>query len=267
MVNYYSALQVSPSSTIQEIREAYRRKVKEVHPDLHNGTPQSVEQMKHLIQAWEVLRDPRRREDYDRRFFGAAKQESFYTFNYPEFLREQNDSEAHAKLIFYDLLHDNPDEALSLYDAMYASGGPELVRYLGREDFMDCAFLLAEEYTRREEYPKAVALFGAIIRFEQQKPYFRHFMAEVYDRLRDVVSQRMFFHSPRTEFSSGLREILTWELPERELAVYAKRLAEVFLEQGNRRKAAFYFHRALSYDEKVGGTKKLREELGFFESV
>ncbi len=267
MISYYAALQVSPDSTVQEIREAYRRKVKEVHPDLHNGTPQSVEQMKLLIQAWEVLRDPRRREDYDRRFFGVSRREDFYTFNYPDFLREQNDTEAHAKLIFYDLLHDNPEEALALYDAMHAGGGPELVRYLGREDFMDCAFLLAEEYTHREEYGKAFSLFGAIIRFEGQQPYFRHFMAEVYDRLREVVSQRMFFHSPREELAEGLREILTWELPDRELAVYAKRLSELLLEQGNRRKATFYFKRALSFDRNVGGTKKLREELGFFESV
>jgi hypothetical protein len=61
---YYRILGVSPESSQDEIRSAYRRLVKEWHPDL-NSTPGAVERF-HLIQkAYETLGDSEARASYD----------------------------------------------------------------------------------------------------------------------------------------------------------------------------------------------------------
>jgi hypothetical protein len=60
----YAVLGVDHDATHDELRTAYRRRSKEAHPDLRNGSG-SVEDMIRINQAWEVLRDTRLREAYD----------------------------------------------------------------------------------------------------------------------------------------------------------------------------------------------------------
>ena len=56
-----------------------------------------------------------------------------------------------AKLIFFDILHLEEDEALSIWRGW---GGLDftLEKYLDREDWMDCLFILAEELEKRRCY-------------------------------------------------------------------------------------------------------------------
>lgn len=267
MSTYYHILGISPDASPQEIKDAYRRQVKAVHPDLNNGDPGSVERMKALVAAWEVLRDPRRREDYDL-IHGVRRQKGEPEFDYAEYLRSQRDDhESQAKLVFYDLLHDNPEEALSIFDALVAAGDFELSRYLGREDFMDCAFLLAEEYESREEYVRAFDLLAAIIRFERQRPYFRHFMQDVYDHLRMVVCFRMPEVMKPDVVLRYLNQMIDWDLPRKELAFCYKKSAEMHVELGDRRAAYRALQRGLACDQRLAGVKKLQQELGYFETA
>jgi len=262
--NYYHVLGVAPDADREEIRTAYRRQVKAVHPDVHNGDPGSVERMKAVVLAWEVLGDPLRREDYDR--IHGIRPEAPDEFDYAEFLRSRSDDqESQSRLIFYDLLHDNPDEALQIYGTLVATGDFELSAYLGREDFMDCAFLLAEEYESRREYRQAFTLLSAIVRFERQKPYFRHFMQDVYDRLRSIVCFKMIETEPADDVLHHLHTMIDWDLPKREVAFFYKKAAEIYLDTGRKRQAFRYLQRAVSLDSRIAGIKKLQQELGYFE--
>lgn len=262
MNSHYRVLGVDPEATPEEIRNAYRRQVKEVHPDLNNGDPTSLERMKAVVKAWEVLRDPELRSEYDR-IHGIGTD---LGFDYAEFLRSRrNDRESQAKLVFYDLLHDNPEEALRIYETLVETGDFELSRYLGREDFMDCAFLLAEEYESRNEFDRAFALLSAIVRFERQKPYFRHFMAEVYERLRTIVCIKMPIAVGPGTVLECLHQMIEWDLPRKETAFCYKKAAEMYLAAGDRRMATRYLERGLALDHRLTGVKKLKEELGFFE--
>jgi tetratricopeptide (TPR) repeat protein len=264
--SHYRVLGIEPQSTLQEIRDAYRRQVKEVHPDLNNGDPVSVERMKSVVRAWEVLRDPHLRAEYDRLHGIDGGLDGDGGFDYGDFLRSRgNDRESQAKLVFYDLLHDNPAEALSVYESLAESGDFELSQYLGREDFMDCAFLLAEEYESRDEYDRAFKLLSAIIRFEKQRPYFRHFMAEVYERLRTIVCIKMPGTVAPDEVIECLHQMISWDLPRKETAFCYKKAAEMYLAVGDRRRASRYLERGLALDRRLTGVKKLKEELGFFE--
>lgn len=262
MNSHYRVLGVAPEASPEEIRNAYRKQVKEVHPDLNNGDPTSLERMKAVVKAWEVLRDPELRSEYDR-VHGIGED---LGFDYAEFLRSRrNDRESQAKLVFYDLLHDNPEEALQIYEALVETGDFELSRYLGREDFMDCAFLLAEEYESRSEFDRAFGLLSAIVRFERQKPYFRHFMAEVYERLRTIVCIKMPISVHPDAVLECLHQMIEWDLPRKETAFCYKKAAEMYLAAGDKRMATRYLERGLALDHRLTGVKKLKEELGFFE--
>ncbi|MCQ6282531.1 J domain-containing protein [Bacillus sp. EB600] len=60
--NYYHILGVSNYATFNEIKEAYRKKVKELHPDKVNG---NAELFKKIKEAYEVLQNDEKRKRYD----------------------------------------------------------------------------------------------------------------------------------------------------------------------------------------------------------
>lgn len=62
MTNHYDVLGVAQDATQDEIKQAWRRKASEAHPDRDGG---DAEAMARINQAYEVLGDPERRQNYD----------------------------------------------------------------------------------------------------------------------------------------------------------------------------------------------------------
>jgi len=63
-VDYYATLGVRRDATPEEIKKAYRRLARELHPDI-NPDPQVQDRFKQVTAAYEVLSDPAKREVHD----------------------------------------------------------------------------------------------------------------------------------------------------------------------------------------------------------
>lgn len=64
--DYYNILGVGKGASADEIKAAYRRLARKHHPDLNPGDKASEEKFKEINEAYAVLGDAKKREEYDR---------------------------------------------------------------------------------------------------------------------------------------------------------------------------------------------------------
>ncbi len=62
----YEVLEVERDSSEQQVKKAFRRLARELHPDVNAHDPQAEEKFKEAAEAYEILSDAERRATYDR---------------------------------------------------------------------------------------------------------------------------------------------------------------------------------------------------------
>ncbi len=63
--DYYAELGVSKNASTAEIKKAYRKLARDLHPDKNPGNKQAEEKFKAVSEAYDVLSDDKRRKEYD----------------------------------------------------------------------------------------------------------------------------------------------------------------------------------------------------------
>ena len=63
--DYYEVIGVSRTATAEEIKKAYRKLAMQYHPDRNANNPAAAEKFKELSEAYEVLSDEKKRQQYN----------------------------------------------------------------------------------------------------------------------------------------------------------------------------------------------------------
>jgi hypothetical protein len=71
MPNYYEVLKVSPKASRSEIKSAYRRLARKLHPDRNNGSEETALKFAAIAEAYEVLGSTKERAKYDQTILNA----------------------------------------------------------------------------------------------------------------------------------------------------------------------------------------------------
>jgi tetratricopeptide (TPR) repeat protein len=256
MDNYYSLLGVTQNASFSDIKRAFREKAKLLHPDIAGA--RAEEGMRKLLAAYRVLSDRDRRFEYDRACFRFVKNPGF---DYRAWLRGQEDDPAiRAKLVFFELLHLEEEEALRIWRKGGGIHFP-LEKYLDREDFLDCLYLLAEELDRRGNCFEAFTLLARLVREERRLPYFRHFMDDIETFLRELVRLRLKSQVDEETWLECLETLLSLEFPSRDQARWMRSMAETLLAMGEARQAEAVIREALRRDPALPHAARLRRKL------
>ena len=63
--DYYATLGVSKAASEKEIKQAFRKLARKLHPDVNPGDKAAEARFKDINEAYEVLGDPETRKKYD----------------------------------------------------------------------------------------------------------------------------------------------------------------------------------------------------------
>jgi curved DNA-binding protein CbpA len=221
MSNYYELLGVRHDASAGDIKKAFREKAKQLHPDLAGKTAEG--EMRKLITAYEALSNEERRYENDRAYSRFVKSDAF---NYRTWLHEQGDDPAsQAKLVFFELLHLEEDTAIAIWRKNGGVNFP-MDRYLDRDDWMDCCFILAEELDKRQQCYEAFRLLTNIIREERKQPYFRHFTLEIEKLVREIVRLRLRPQVDDETWIACMEALLNLGFPARDTRFWLRSLAK-----------------------------------------
>ena len=185
MDNHYKLLGVKPGASTAEIKKAFRKKAKQLHPDIAGSV--HADAMRKLINAYEALSDVERRFEYDKAYSAYAKKTGF---DYRTWLNEQNNPASKAKLIFYELLRLQEDRAIEIWRENGGLGF-RMEKHLQRGDWMDCQFILAEELDKRGFSFEAFKLLSVLLAEEMRSPYFNLFTPDIKLYVKDIVKKRL----------------------------------------------------------------------------
>ena len=71
MVDYYRILKVSPKASDKEIKSAYRRLARKLHPDVNGGSNVNSREFAQIAKAYQILSNPAERARYDAQLLKA----------------------------------------------------------------------------------------------------------------------------------------------------------------------------------------------------
>ncbi len=242
MKNYYEILGVNPDSSPQDIKSAFRRQAKRLHPDMHYSTENTKVRessatiresaMRLILEAYKILSDAEKRRTYDREL--RKRERENRGFDYHEFLKQRTDDpESQAKLIVYDLLHDLNEEALLVYERSKAFPDFRMERWLERGEAMDAEYCIAEEYEKRGKYIKAYQIYKKIITMELEKPWFRYYFDVVALKFRFLILQKLPGRIDEEDYLDRLDEAIGLQIAPRETAQYLRKKVELSLHRGD----------------------------------
>ncbi|NQT20336.1 MAG: J domain-containing protein [Planctomycetes bacterium] len=262
-VNYYQILEVQSGATLEEIRSSFRRKVMEHHPDRNpRAREQAEENVRVIIEAYRALSDPDERRRHDSR---VAAQSTTTSETMWDILRRQSEQPSvRSLLVLHELLEGNGAEAVEIYESLLRDYVHfDLLPFLSLKDYLDCKFLLAEEYERQGSLKLALEMYKEVYKEELELPRLRYFFDEVKIRLRNIYCKdlaKSVTPQQALGYYTEALEILRLDKPGK--ALVWKRMAQCHHKLGNLENARAALIEAFRHHPKLKGVQRICDKLG-----
>ncbi|WP_108660191.1 DnaJ C-terminal domain-containing protein [Acuticoccus kandeliae] len=160
----YTTLGVTKSATGDEIRKAYRKLAKQLHPDLNPGDTEAEERFKAVAGAYQLLSDEEKRARFDKGEIDASGNERAPQYDFYRQYADADQGYRYARSSGYDDFTEGEDIFADLFGRGQGGGGGrggqrfkmrgQSVRYHLEVDFVDAA----KGATRRVTMPDGNAL-------------------------------------------------------------------------------------------------------------
>lgn len=237
MIDCYKVLGVEPGAGIAEIKKAYRKKAKRLHPDM-GGEGAKSEEFSLLVEAYEILSDIQSRAVFDSSYINEIRkaQKEKQTFDYRKWLLERDDDESRVKLLIFDLMNGREEDAIRAYKQFNES--EFLKKWLTRDDFMDFGYILAEELVLRFEFLSAFKLLEQIILCEHEKSYFRHFFSEVLAFTSHILRKNLSNNPPEGYEEKLWNRALALGFGDKDNEFFWEQLHSFYIKAKNEKEAA-----------------------------
>lgn len=141
--SYYELLGVNSKATLEEIRQAYRNKLKEWHPDKNPNRIKDAEEItKILNHAYYIFSDPERRKNYDRMLRFTQKKDFGKYINDKAFREKIQKASSTLKQILenvrdlYSLFNDGIKRRYKLHPVTLGVIGGGLLYFIIPTDFI-----------------------------------------------------------------------------------------------------------------------------------
>lgn len=249
--NPWEVLEVRPGASKEEIRKAFRAKIKKLHPDSGGQSGQNNAEVARVVDAYKALLS-------GVIFYTSAAPQK--PFDYREFLLERPEPRWRARLVLLDLLKGREDEAIGFYLDTELICANFLFRYLDRDDALDTVYLLAGAFRSRGEYWKALDLLLRIGEEEVRKPYFRIFYVEVQYQIRTLLTVDVVPHWDVAERLFQIRRALPCISDTYERSRLVCAAARIYQESGQTESALDLLREQLAVNPKDREANRLLRE-------
>ncbi|MEE2855921.1 MAG: J domain-containing protein [Planctomycetota bacterium] len=256
--DHYLVLGIDPACSADDVRSAFRKRLLEVHPD-KTEHPIDPHAMRSLLDAFEVLSDPDRRESYDKMWrLIAGKDPDLSSIPH---VTESERPAARVRSILFLLLEERNDEALERFQELEPGARTLLRDHLTTGEFVDACFLLGEIEETRKNYTGALEWYEALIQVEHARTQKRPCYPEARERAQRLLLRRTRVHIDPRVGLEFLRRAELLGLDRTGRAEVAKKRAICYLEMEMKVEAARHFKESIRLQPRTKGTDRLRSAL------
>lgn len=261
MIDHYRLLGVDRRATKQQIKAAFRKLAKLLHPDKNPHNREEAERkFREILIAYKTLTNDKARAAYDRMLEQHEIKRRAQAARRPKPPKDPIAQRCERMLL--DLLNGRYEEGIAEYERLKGEIREfDLFKHLSYPDARDCEFLLAEAYHVLGRYEEAAEMYEQVLNRESQKPHFGRFTDEIASRLRKIYSL-LISRSVAPEIALNYTfKLLSLGGSKRQIAKAYKRLAELYLKFGQVDLARSVLNKAFKICPNLPGSKRIRRKL------
>ena len=257
--DHYLNLGVDPDANEEQIRDAFRARLLEIHPD-KSVHPRDPEEMRTVLEAYDVLSNLDMRDAYDKLWKLVSSSGPNLTSAIPH-ITESERPAARARSVLFLLLEERGDEALERIGELKPGGRLFLRQHLTTGEFVDACFLVGELLEGKKNWVNALEWYEELIRIEEKRNHNRPCYPEARDRARRLLLKRTNINLDPRVGLEYLRRAELLGLDKTGRIEVAKKRAHCYLQMEMKVEAARHLNEVLRLQPQARGLERIREAL------